>query len=402
MTTTPEPAAVVAPGEERRPGPVFDELVGQGDVARVLAGAAAAARAGGAAMTHAWLFTGPPGSGRSVAARAFAAALQCTDPVIVGCGRCHGCATVIAGSHSDVRLVATETLSIGIDVARDLVGSASRRPQVGRWRVIVVEDADRIQERSANVLLKAIEEPPASTVWLLCAPSAADLPTTVVSRCRAVTLRVPAPGDVADLLVRRDGVAPALAAFAARVAQSHVGLAARLARDEGARNRRREVLAMGLALRGVTDAVVRAGQLVDVASEEAAASTTERDARERADLLRSLGAAAAGALPPALRSQVSALERDQKKRATRSKRDVLDRSLVDLASLYRDVLVTQLEAGVDLVNAELAAEIAEMARDTSSETSLRRLDAISRARRRIGANVNPLLALEAMALELLP
>ncbi len=395
------PAATGAT-QQQRPGPVFDQLVGQGDVAQVLAGAAAAARAGGGAMTHAWLFTGPPGSGRSVAARAFAAALQCTDDAVAGCGRCHGCLTVAAGSHSDVQLVATQTLSITTDTARDLVASASRRPQVGAWRVIVVEDADRMVERSANVLLKAIEEPPAGTVWLLCAPSAADLPTTVVSRCRAVTLRVPSPGDVADLLVRRDGVDPAMAAYAARAAQSHVGLAARLARDEGARGRRREVLAMGLALHGVADAVVRAGQLVDVAAEEASASTAERDAAERADLLRSLGAAAAGALPPALRSQVTALEREQKKRATRSKRDVLDRSLVDLASLYRDVLVTQLDAGVDLVNAELAAEIAGMARGTTAETSLRRLDAIGRARRRIGANVNPLLALEAMALELLP
>ncbi len=386
----------------RPPGGVWDELVGQGDTVGLLAAAAASARGGGAGMTHAWVFTGPPGSGRSVAARAFAAALQCTDPALPGCGRCHACTTVRAGSHADVEVVATELLSISTDQARSLVQSASRRPSTGAWRVLLVEDADRMVERSANVLLKAIEEPPERTVWLLCAPSPGDLPTTVVSRCRQVRLRVPPPDDVADLLVRRDGVDPAMASFAARAAQSHIGLARRLARDEGARRRRREVLSMALEVRGVADAVLRAGQLVEVATEEAAAATTERDAAERAELLRALGATAAGALPPALRGQVTALEKDQKRRATRSRRDVLDRALVDLASLYRDVLVLQLGAGVDLVNAELRSEVAALARACAPEATLRRLDAIAQARERIDANVSPLLALEAMALVLRP
>ncbi len=369
----------------------------------MLAAAAASARtAAGTGMTHAWLFTGPPGSGRSVAARAFAAALVCTDSSVPGCGRCHACTTARSGTHADVELVATEGVIISKERARDLVRSAAARPSTGPWRVLVVEDADRIEERSAGVLLKSIEEPPERTVWLLCAPGAGDLPTTVVSRCRQVRLRVPPPADVADLLVRRDGVDPAMAAYAARAAQSHIGLARRLARDEGARNRRREVLRLALEVRGVGDAVVRAGELVDIATEEAAASTTERDAAERADLLRSLGAAAAGALPPALRSQVTALERDQKRRATRSKRDVLDRALLDLASLYRDVLVTQLGAEVELVNAEVRSDIAVLAAAGTAEATLRRLDAIGQARERIDANVNPLLAVEAMALALRP
>jgi DNA polymerase-3 subunit delta' len=226
--------------------------------------------------------------------------------------------------------------------------------------------------------------------------------TTIQSRCRPVRLRVPSADDVAALLVRRDGIDPTMAAHAARAAQSHVGLARRLARDEGARLRRRQVLQLALEVTGVGDAVVRAGELVEVASEEAAAATAERDASERAALLRSLGAEAAGALPPALRSQVRALEDDQKKRATRSKRDALDRSLVDLASLYRDVLVVQLGATVELVNAELATEVATMARRSAPEQTLTRLDAVGRARTRIAANVNPLLAVEAMALALRP
>jgi len=374
---------------------VWDDLVGQEEAAAVLRGAVASP----AQMTHAWLFTGPPGSGRSTAARAFAAALQCEDG---GCGICHACRTVLGGTHADVQVVSTEKLGIDIDVVRSLVQSAQRRPAGGRWRVVLVEDADRMSERGSNVLLKAIEEPPERTVWLLCAPSSEDLVTTIRSRCRPVRLRVPPVEAVAELLVRRDGVDPVMAAHAARAAQSHIGLARRLARDEGARLRRREVLRMALEVRGVGDAVVSAGNLVDVAGEEASAATTERDAAERAALLRSLGAAATGALPPALRSQVTQLEKDQKARATRSKRDVLDRALVDLASLYRDVLVVQLGAGVDLVNVELRAEVERLAAAAPPELTLRRLDAIGLARERIGANVNPLLAVEAMALALRP
>ncbi|SDQ17468.1 DNA polymerase III subunit delta' [Quadrisphaera sp. DSM 44207] len=374
---------------------VWNEVVGQPEAVAALQGAVRDP----AEMTHAWLFTGPPGSGRSVAAGAFAAALQCERG---GCGRCHACTTALAGTHADVQVVTTEKLGIDIDVVRGLVQSAQRRPASGRWRVLLVEDADRMSERGANVLLKAVEEPPARTVWLLCAPSPEDLVATIRSRCRAVRLRVPAVEAVAQLLVRRDGVDPAMAAHAARAAQSHIGLARRLARDEGARIRRREVLRIALEVRGVGDAVLRAADLVDVAAEEATAATAERDAAERAALLRSLGAEGAATLPPAVRAQVGQLEKDQKARATRSRRDVLDRALVDLASLYRDVLVVQLGADVELVNAEARRDVERLAADTTPERTLRRLDAVRQARERIGANVNPLLAVEAMALELRP
>nr|WP_222436996.1 DNA polymerase III subunit delta' [Quadrisphaera sp. RL12-1S] len=384
----------------RRPVSVWEDVAGQPDVVAQLRGAVTAP----SAMTHAWLFTGPPGSGRSTAARAFAAALQCEREALGerGCGTCHACRTVLAGTHADVQVVATEKLSIGVDDVRALVQRAARAPSAGRWRVVLVEDADRFTEHSANTLLKSIEEPPPRTVWLLCAPSPEDMVTTIQSRCRPVRLRVPSPDDVAALLVRRDGIDPTMAAYAARAAQSHVGLARRLARDEGARLRRRQVLQLAFEVTGVGEAVVRAGELVDVASEEAAAATAERDAAERAELLRALGAEAAGSLPPALRSQVKSLEDDQKKRATRARRDVLDRALVDLASLYRDVLVVQLGAGVDLVNAELSREVGALARRGTPEQTLARLDAVSTARRRIAASVSPLLAVEAMALALRP
>src|SRR5450756_2925616 len=206
-------------------------------------------------MTHAWLITGPPGSGRSNAARAFAAALQCPDG---GCGHCHGCTTALAGTHADVTIVATEKVSIAIDEVRQLIQLAQRAPSQGRWRVIIVEDADRMVERTSNVLLKAIEEPPERTVWLLCAPSPEDVVVTIRSRCRGVVLRVPPVADVARLLVERDEVDPALADAAARAAQSHIGLARRLARDPEVRERPAKTLRLAAAIPGVGDAVLAA------------------------------------------------------------------------------------------------------------------------------------------------
>lgn len=374
---------------------VWDDVVGQESAVAALQGAVA----NPAAMTHAWLVTGPPGSGRSVAARAFAAALQCPQG---GCGVCQACTTTMAGTHPDVTLLATEKVVIAIDEVRDLIMTASRSPSGGRWRVIIIEDADRMAERTTNVLLKTIEEPPPHTVWVLCAPSVQDVLPTIRSRCRAVVLRVPPPQAVADLLVRRDGVDPAVALSAARAAQSHVGLAKRLARDAGARERRTAVLSIARRIRGVGDAVLAAGELVDVAKAEAVSATQERDAAEKAELLRALGVADGETLPPRLRSQLKQLEDDQKRRATRHQRDVLDRAMVDLLSLYRDVLVVQLGAEVDLVNAELAETVRSLAADSTPEQTVRRMDAIGVARTRLDGNVAPLLALEAMAIALRP
>ncbi|WP_419704513.1 DNA polymerase III subunit delta' [Promicromonospora sp. NFX87] len=374
---------------------VWDDVVGQEHAVAALQSAVA----NPTAMTHAWLVTGPPGSGRSVAARAFAAALQCTQG---GCGVCQACTTTMAGTHPDVTLLATEKVVIAIDEVRDLIMTASRSPSGGRWRVIVIEDADRMAERTTNVLLKTIEEPPPHTVWVLCAPSVQDVLPTIRSRCRAVVLRVPPPQAVADLLVRRDGADPAVALSAARAAQSHVGLAKRLARDAGARERRTAVLSIARRIRGVGDAVLAAGELVDVAKAEAVSATQERDAAEKAELMRALGVADGETLPPRLRSQLKQLEDDQKRRATRHQRDVLDRAMVDLLSLYRDVLVVQLGAEVDLVNAELAETVRLLAADSTPEQTVRRMDSIGVARTRLDGNVAPLLALEAMTIALRP
>jgi DNA polymerase-3 subunit delta' len=352
-------------------------------------------------MTHAWLFTGPPGSGRSTAARAFAAALQCPDG---GCGQCRECRTALDGSHADVKVVATEGLSIKVAEARALVQEAALRPSVGRWRIIIIEDADRLTaytDAPADALLKALEEPTPRTVWMLCAPSLEDVIVTIRSRSRHVRLRTPPVEAVADLLQRRDGVDPAMALYAARAAQSHIGLARRLARDEQARIRRRDVIAMATKILGVGDAIGAAADLAQIADEESTASSAERDAAERARLMETLGAdPTARTQPPHIRSQVAALEREQKTRATRSARDVVDRALVDLTSIYRDALVLRLRSDVDLVNPDAVDKVRALAGVFTPEQLLGAMDAIHEARDRINANVPPLLALEAMALQL--
>lgn len=387
---------------------VWVDLQGQESVVAQLRRAAQSG-----APTHAWLLTGPPGSGRSNAALAFAAALVCEQPELAarGCGVCKACHTTMAGTNADVTFIATEKTTISIDEARSLVRKAHDSPSSARWRVMIVGDADRMAERTTNVLLKAIEEPPPRTIWILCAPSPADVLVTIRSRCRTLTLRLPPVDDVAALLVRRDGVEPGLALTAARAAQSHIGIARRLATDAGARERRDATVRLPLNLRDVTTAVLAAASLLELAQAEAASSNEERDAAEKAKLLESLGAPETGTLPPPLRAQVRALEEDQKRRAKRSVTDHLDRALTDLLSFYRDVLVLQLDArggtgsgpaSVELVNEPLRAALQEYAAGARPETTLARMDAVNAVRRRLTTtNVAPLLALEAMAVSLL-
>jgi DNA polymerase-3 subunit delta' len=386
---------------------VFDDLVGQQDVVEQLTAAAAAAaevlRGGdGAGMTHAWLFTGPPGSGRSVAARAFAAALQCPEQ---GCGHCETCHQALGGTHPDVAVIVPEGLHLKIAEAREVIARSSRAPTRGRWQVTLIEDADRMEERSSNTLLKAVEEPPPHSVLLLCAPSVDDLLPTIRSRCRLVPLRSPAAASVAAVLVAKHGVDPAMAAFAARAAQGHIGRARRLATDEDARRERRDVLALPRSLGNVGQALNAAKDLVDAAKEEAAQLAGTRDVAEREALSTALGGGAtgkgyAGSAPKGGAGALKELERTQKSRATRTQRDALDRALIDLAAFYRDVLALQLATGSVPVHADLAEQAATIARGSSPESTLHRIDAVLACRTAIDANVAPQLAVEAMALAL--
>ncbi|WP_285062951.1 DNA polymerase III subunit delta' [Frigoribacterium sp. ME-P-080] len=371
--------------------PLWEHLTGQPDAIKALT-AAASTQPGNASMTHSWLITGPPGSGRSNLAYAFAAALLSREPADEEATL----RQVAARSHPDLAVLSTERIIITIDEVRSLVAASQFSPSVGRYRVVVIEDADRMTERTSNLLLKALEEPPPRTVWLLCAPSEADLIPTIRSRVRSVRLRMPAVADVAALLEDRDGVESEIALVAAREAQSHIGMARRLALDSSARSRRRQTLETALGIRSVSDAVIAAATLLAVAGDDAKAITEERDAEERASALRSLGVEPGGTVPPALRSQLRALEDDQKRRATRSLRDGIDRIMVDLLSLYRDVLLLQLGVDEQPINEAIRAQLDAAATASTPAATLAVLDAIALARRRIEANVSPAMALEAM------
>jgi DNA polymerase III subunit delta' len=384
---------------------VFDDLVGQDAVVAELRQAAAAAAAvlrgePVTGMTHAWLFTGPPGSGRSVAARAFAAALLCPDG---GCGQCPSCHQVRAGTHADLLLVRPDGLSYGVRQTRNLVLRAAGAPSGGRWRVVLFEDADRATEQAANALLKAIEEPAPRTVWLLCAPSAEELVTTIRSRCRLVVLRTPPAEAIAGVL-SREGVDPARALAAARAAQGHIGRARRLATDSAAAQRRDEVLAVPPRLAGIGPALSAAAALVKAAEAEAAAISAELDQPERDALRRAFGEGSTGkGVAKAIRGSAGAmkdLEDRQKSRATRMKRDALDRALLDLAAFYRDVLAVQLGAAVDLASAGHEPDVRRLAEASPPEATVRRVEAVMACRKRLELNVAPLLAVEELTLAL--
>lgn len=374
---------------------VWDEVVGQPDAVEELSAAARDP----SAMTHAWLFTGPPGSGRSVAARAFAAALQCPEH---GCGHCAACHTVLSGTHADVREVVPEGLSIGVKETRLIVGNSARRPSTGPYQVLIITDADRLTEGAANALLKFIEEPPSHTVFLLCSPSdhPDDVPTTIRSRCRAVPLRTPSVDAITAVLVRRDGIDPEKARWAASVADGHVGRARHLARDEESRAQRDAVLALPLRTRSLGDAFAFASDLVRGAKAEAGALSEARDGAEREEMNVAMGGGGVGkGVAGAARSAKAAerdLERRQKLRNTRNQRDALDRALVDLTSFFRDVLVTSAGADVPLANPDHAADVRRAAQEWTPESTLRRLEAVLTCREALDLNVKPEIAAEAM------
>ncbi|MBB5830404.1 DNA polymerase III subunit delta' [Brachybacterium aquaticum] len=392
MTSVPAvDAPACAPGTPSgAPAPgVWADVVGQD--AAVAQFRRAASPEG--SLAQAWLITGPPGSGRSTAARAFAATLQCEQGT--GCGQCRACRTTLANTHPDVTVVATDKLSIAKEEVRALVMTAQRAPATGRHRVLIVEDADRMTAGTFNVLLKSIEEPPPSTVWMLCAPSAEDLAATIRSRCRLVTLTLPGSDVVAELLRRRDGVDEQLALRAARAAQGHIGLALRYATQEGALAAREESARTLLSLRRTGDAVLAAQALVDRATAEAKEHADQVALEEKERFLRSAGIED-GKVPPSLRGQLRQLEEDAKRRQTRLVRDVLDRYLLDAHSVLRDMLSTQLGTGAELVNIDVADQIAQVAAQGSGRITLGLLDAVQEARTRIAGNVPPLLAIEAL------
>ncbi len=355
-------------------------------------------------MTHAWLFTGPPGSGRSVAARCFAAALQCQTEGEYGCGRCHACTTVMAGTHGDVRRIVPEGLSIGVQLIRDTVQIASRRPSTGRWQIVVIEDADRLSEGASNALLKVVEEPPPRTVILLCAPSTApeDISVTLKSRCRHVPLTMPSVTAIGEVLTA-EGIEPDMARWAASVCGGHVGRARRLATDGEARAQRTQALGLARAATRDSTAYATAEELVRSAETVAKAIATPLDEAETEQMRTALGAGGTGkGAGGAMRGSagaLKALEQQHKSRGTRLKRDVLDRALVDLAALFRDALVASYASPVAVMHPDMADQSVKMAEYAGPESLLQCVEAVLKCREALDHNVKPRFAVDAMVAE---
>lgn len=378
---------------------VFDQLIDQDKVCTVLKEAVAASRDVkniGQQMTHSWLFTGPAGSGRSNAAVAFASALVCPSG---GCNNCNECLSAASGSHADVELIRTEGLSIKIDEIRELISRASWAPSVANYRVVVIEDADRLTESAANALLKVIEEPGARTVWLLCAPTLTDVLPTIRSRCRHLALHTPSIKAVTKLLIERDQIKPELAEYAARISQGHIGVARHLATNKEMRDERLKSLRILSMLTDLNSAYKAAVLLVDAAKQRAENDSEIRNSTEIEKLKQAWGATGSK-LASGGSKAIKELEKEQKTRGTRLVRDYLDRALLDLATFYRDVMLVQSGATDFLINSDLQDEITNMASTTAESKTLAKIQAILKTRINLGHNAAPLLAVEALMCEL--
>jgi DNA polymerase-3 subunit delta' len=379
---------------------VFDTLIDQLDTVAILKSAVAAAKNNSDEsqdMTHAWLFTGPPGSGRSNAASAFAAALVCTES---GCNQCIDCSTALKGGHADVELIRTEGLSIKIEEIRELITRASWTPAVAQYRVVIIEDADRLTESAGNALLKAIEEPGLRTVWLLCAPTLSDVLPTIRSRCRNLILRTPSIKAVAALL-EKEGVQSEDAELVARASQGHIGRARYLAKNPEARTRRTDILKLPLTITDMASAFKCAQLLVDAAKRDAEAESEKRNDAESIALKEAWGQQGSRMVQGGAKA-LKELEKEQKSRQTRMMRDYLDRALLDIATFYRDVLL--LQSGADsnerIVNSDMLRELQIVASDTQATKTLGKLEAIMKTRTNLSHNAAPLLSVEALMVQL--
>lgn len=375
--------------------PIWDELLGQPEAIEQLQ---LELTRKNHSINHAWLFTGPAGSGRSNMAKAFAASLQCESD---GCGVCQHCRLVIAGAHPDVSILATDRVLITIDEVRELVAKSQMGTSMAKFRIIIIEDADRMAERTSNVLLKALEEPPTNTIWMLCAPSVADLLPTIRSRVRNINLRLPSVSEVAELLTSRDGIEPKLALSCAQQAQCHIGMARRLATSHEARARRSETIRLALSIANLSQSMATAEQFLAIAKRDAEAVAQERDQAETETLKLALGIQEGEKVPPAVRAQFKELEENQKRRGTRTLRDGIDRILTDLESVLRDVMTLQLGTESELINEAVSAELVERANQTTVEHSIAALEMIVTSRKRLASNVRDLLVLEALCTKLI-
>jgi len=385
---------------------MWEELIGQEFSVKTLVSAAKDAKDAlngkpTSSFSQAWLITGPPGSGRSTAAKLFAASLQCEEN---GCGNCISCISVLKNTHPDVKVITPYGLSYGIEETKNLTKEAAMMPGLGIWNIIILEDADRLTKEAGNALLKAIEEPARFTMWILCAPSSKDVLVTIKSRCRVVSLRTPPADEIAELLIKRDGVDKAMAHFAANASLGHVGRAKLLATDEKVRERRSQVLQVPFELKDLPSCFAAAEKLVNAAIEDADLQTDELDEEELDSLMQAYGEGAVGITKRKIERLASGakkeLENSQKKRYKRITRDRLDLSLQELAAFYRDVLAIQTGADIELFHTEMKGSIQRMAENTSINSTIKKIDVVEATRRMLPTEAAELLVLESMTVQL--
>lgn len=381
---------------------VWDSLVGQKPVIDMLS---RIAQGDPSQITQSWLICGPPGSGRSNMARAFAAALESPD-YGMSAEPTRVTQQVLAGTHPDVTVLTTNKVTIGIDQVREIITTSEQMPATAPWRIIIIEDVDRMLERTTNVLLKEIEEPAEHCIWLLCAPSAQDVLPTIRSRTRIVNLAVPSTQAVAGFLTSTTNVEPKVAQRAARLAEGHIGIAKLYATDERVMSDRDELVVGVLNLARASDAVLLAGNLIDNAKAQAEADANRITAGQEAEFRRINGLAPSDRIPPKLRGAFNQIAKkdDVKRLVTRRTRDVLDRALNSIASIYRDVAVLQnnAEDSVGLINLENRSSITELSVRLNRAGAVTRLDEVAHARKRLAGNGNPLLVFESLFCALIP
>jgi DNA polymerase-3 subunit delta' len=383
---------------------VFDHIIGQDQAVQEVSKNIAASRVGNehGALAHAWLITGAPGSGRSTLALAMAAALTCPNG---GCGTCLDCSNAMAGIHVDVEHIVPDGVLYKVDNARELIKRSALAPVSGPWHIFVIEDIDRFRHDAASTLLKSLEEPPPRTIWLLCAPTPEDVYDTIRSRCRALHLNTPTTAEVAEQLISRHRIDPAMAHFVARVSQGHIGRARLLATDEDARLRRNQVISIPGSLKNIGSCIALANSLVDTADKNADAVLEPIREQGLANIKLALGetsdAKLARQLDRSLAKATKDLEEQLKARKRRVKSDEFDRVLIDLTSFYRDVLVLQSGSTAGLINEEIRNQIQSTADSSTPSQTLSRIAAIDETRDHLFANVTPQLAFEAMLVRLM-
>ena len=375
---------------------VFNDLVNQEHIVEILTSAVLVSRTNAESqeMSHAWIFTGPPGSGRSLAAVAFAQTLICPND---GCGTCNDCISAKTHGHPDVEIIRTEGLSIKVEEVRELLTRVAWAPSKSGWRVVVMEDADRLTESAANALLKAIEEPGKRTVWLLCAPTLHDVLPTIRSRCRHLQLRTPSQAAVTNVLIHRDHIAPEMAEFAARVSQGHVGRAKYIATNELARSHRKTIMQLPLQLDSLAAAFRAAQTLVELATAESNKASEERDEKEIEKLQEAYGKGATGrGMATGAAKAIKELEKEQKSRSSRMVRDSLDGALLDVATFFRDVMMVQNTSAKSLINVDMTEQITHYADTSTPHSTVNKIKAIMDARSNLASNAAPLLTCEAL------